>query len=92
MNGIFTVAGGFAFAAIFVFCAAINAARWRDRRHFWQRLFGGFALVFGFCVTLWIGVRYPHANFWRGQGFNSDWECRFIKGEVCFPDKPDFGR
>jgi uncharacterized membrane protein YhaH (DUF805 family) len=63
MNGILTMAGGFFFAATFAFCAAINAARWRDMRRFWWRLFGGFALVMGFCVTVWVGIQYPTANF-----------------------------
>jgi hypothetical protein len=95
MNGVFGIAGGFAFAAAFVFCAAINAARWHDMRRFWQRLFGGIALAVGFSATLWIGIEYPGANFWRGQGFGPDWECRNLGrggAQVCFPDKPSFGR
>lgn len=95
MNQVFAIAGGFGFAAVFVFCAAINAARWHDMRRFWQRLFGGVALVVGFCVSLWIGIQYPGANFWWGQGFSPDWECRNLGSggaHVCFPDKPSFGR
>ena len=95
MNGMFTMAGGFAFAAVFVFWAAINAARWRDKQRFWHRLFGGCALVLGFCITLWIGIEYPTANFWWNQGFAPRWECQNLgKGsaQVCFPDKPNLGR
>jgi hypothetical protein len=94
VNGAFSIAGGFAFAAVFAFGAAINAARWRDMRRFWRRLTGGVVLVIGLCASLWIGAQYPGANFWWGQGFGPDWECRNLGrggAQVCFPDKPRFG-
>jgi hypothetical protein len=95
MNGVFGIAGGFGIAAVFAFWAAVVAIRWRDTRAFWHRRLGGLVCTFGFCVSLWIGIEYPTANFWSGQGFGADWECRNLGGKgasVCFPDKPDFGR
>ena len=91
MNGIFALAGGFAFAVLFFFFAAFNAARCLDIIRVCQLFWIGFPLFLVFCVTVWIGVRYPAANFWKNQGFGPNWECRILGrggAEVCFPDKP----
>jgi hypothetical protein len=38
MNGAFTAEGGFAFAALFMFSTAVNAARLRDVRRFYGKI------------------------------------------------------
>jgi hypothetical protein len=41
--------------------------------------------------ALWLGIQYPTANFWGGQGFGSTWECEILGrrgAKVCLPDVP----
>jgi hypothetical protein len=65
--------GAFGVCAVFALVGARNAARWLDRRRFWQLLAIGIALLISSGIALWAGTRYPNALL--SHGFGPDWEC-----------------
>ena len=74
-NGMFAAGGAFAFLTAFAVYSAIDAARWRNRRRMWLSVAAGLPLGVAACVSLWIGIERPTANFWGNQGFGPEWEC-----------------
>jgi hypothetical protein len=90
-NGMFAAGGAFAFLTAFAVYSAIDAARWRNRRRMWLSVAAGLPLGVAACVSLWIGIERPTANFWGNQGFGPDWECNNLgrgAAQVCARDLP----